>query len=119
MREKITLKDAIKFIEIKQNHVTMKGWEYLGRFNDENYNYLPTKKVVDKFKEVIGDKWDASNKVKSNKTYYDLLCTNIIIDGHYILASGGLCPSGVRLFDIIDHDKLNDFVKNNKVKIYD
>lgn len=103
--EKIKIKDAIKLIEIK-NYATMKGWEYLTYNNGTHYSWLPTKKVVNKFKDTIGDKWDTGTHRMREKTYCDLLHTNIVIDGFYIIARGGLCPSGVRLFEIVDLDTL-------------
>lgn len=96
----IKLSEAIKLTKKKDDGGYPKGWEYLKR--DElgnNIIFLPTKKVVDKFIEVIGDKWNIKGKIDMIK--YDLLNTNIVIDGKYIFARGGLCPGGVRLFEII------------------
>lgn len=76
--------------------------EYLTRHNGENYWFIPTKVVVDEFKRVIGDKWDLK-KCMSMKSPVgmDLLETKINISGKYLVASGGLCPSGVKLFEIV------------------
>jgi hypothetical protein len=106
--ETIKLRDAIAGID-KTIAGVPKGWEYLNGWGKDKLVWLPTKHVVNKFVDTIGDKWNLTGK-KHDRITYDLLDTNIVISGHYIMARGGLCPSGVRLFEIEDHDKLDALI---------
>lgn len=106
---KIKLKEAILMIKPENN---AKGWEYLGRYNSTNYYWLPSSMIVNEFRYVIGNKW---NLGKITKTSHDLLSTNIKIEGKYVMASGGLCPGRVRLFDVVDLLE-DDIFSNETIK---
>lgn len=84
------------------------GWEYLGLFDGQNYYFLPSNAAVEEFKKCIGDKWNV--KIPLNKIGHDLFNTNMSINGHYLMANGGLCPGQVRLIEISDISKLHDLI---------
>jgi len=101
--DKIKIRDAIRELDRQD------GSEYLGRFEDRNWYWEPSKKVVEQFKRIIGDKWLLTENDSMIKR--DLKRTNIVVQGNFIVAKGGLCPSGVRLFEIEDMETLENIIK--------
>ena len=107
---KITLFDAIAHIHFNQYTAPM-GAEYLdgehiadkdGRTRWVNNYWVPKQIIVDEFRMRIGDKWKpmASHLLHS---------TGIVFSGRYIVARGGICPSGVRLCEVVDIEKMEEF----------
>lgn len=96
----ITTQQAVLRIEEISGTGQRKGWEYFGRIDGKNCEWLPSETVVNEFKRIIGDKWGKKKGGIIDMIYSDLLQTNITIEYNGIYAKGGLCPSGIKLFDI-------------------
>ena len=103
----LTLKEAIREFD------TIDGSEYLCRLDGKNYYWEPSNLVRSLFIESIGNKW-APIPYKASIIQRDLRKTNIVLSGKYIMARGGLCPSGVKLAEVTNINELEKFLKGGK-----